>query len=793
MIRLNVLNRKLLRTLYRTRGQAIAVAMVVMCGTASFISVLSALRNLQLTRDTYYSQYRFADFEIHLERAPSTAVFKVEELPGVRQARGRIVQDVTVDLPDEDEPRFGRVISMPDHPEAVINDIALMSGRYFEPGGSNEVILSDRFANENQLEIGDRINVKIDTKEYPLRIVGLALSPEYIYVIRNLQELLPNPRKFGIMWVSESFAENALDMTAARNNIVGTVDNLDDLDIILDDAEQLLEPYGVFASVRKDEQISNKFVSDEIRNLIITARIVPTTFLGIASLIILILLNRMVRKERTEIGLLKAYGYSNLAVAWYYLKFALLLAVAGCLGGFIMGQYFANQMIQIYVDVYQFPLLKARIYPDILSRSMGIALVFAILGALMAATHAARIHPAESMRPESPRAGHKTMVENIRFIWRRLSFSWKMIARNISRNKFRAALNIFGVMVSCGLLIMGYFTMDALDFMLNYQFSVTQREDVKVSFFQELGKSALYDVARMDYVERAEPLLQYPFTIRSDWREKDIPIVGLPRNAQLQVLTDDKHRPVDIGDQGLILSERVAEQLGVRPGDTVELKPLMGRITDTTMMVVSKVVTQYLGVSAYMNIEALSRILDEPFATNAVLVRTETGKEEELTLDLKDVPAVAAADIKMESYENLVNTLAKNMAVINTMLIFFSGVISFAIIYNVTTVALAERQRELASLRVLGFTRNEVGRIMYNENFMLGFFGILLGVPFGIGLSLILVQFYDNDLYRFPFHIDRETFVVAIVATLVFIGLANLAVRRKIHTLDLVEVLKARE
>src|SRR5690606_15652547 len=183
--------------------------------------------------------------------------------------------------------------------------------------------------------------------------------------------------------------------------------------------------------------------------------------------------------------------------------------------------------------------LKARIYPDILSRSMGVALVFAVLGALTAARHAATIHPAESMRPESPRAGHKTMIENLSFLWKRLTFSWKMIARNVSRNKFRAALNVFGVMVSCGLLIMGYFTMDALDFMLRYQFNVAQREDVKVSFYQELGKSALYDISRMDYVERVEPLLQYPFTIRAGWRKRDVPIIGLPRHGQLQVLTDD--------------------------------------------------------------------------------------------------------------------------------------------------------------------------------------------------------------------------------------------------------------
>ena len=374
-----------------------------------------------------------------------------------------------------------------------------------------------------------------------------------------------------------------------------------------------------------------------------------------------------------------------------------------------------------------------------------------------------------------------------------MNFSWRMIVRNVSRNKFRAALNVFGVMVSCGLLIMGYFTMDALDYMLDYQFNVAQREDVKVSFYQELGKSAIYDMRRMDHVQRVEPFLQYPFTVRSRWREKDIPLIGFPRDAQLQVLTDAAHRPVDIGDQGLVLSEKLAGQLGVGVGDTVELKPLMGRVTKTREVIVSRLVTQYLGVSAYMNIDALSRLLDEPLVANAALVRTETGMEQALSKDLKDVPAVASVDIKMESFHNFQNTLAKNMAVLNTMLVFFSGVISFAIIYNVTTVALAERQRELASLRVLGFTRGEVGSIMYNENFLLGFIGIVLGIPFGIGLSLILLQFYDNDLYRFPFHIDRETYVLAVGATVGFVAMANLAVRHKINTLDLVETLKARE
>lgn len=790
---MKVLNKKLIRGIWRSRGQAFAVAMVVMCGAASYICMASAHRNLLLTRDTYYSQYRFADFEIHLERAPRRTVFKLENFPGVRQARPRIVKDVNLDIEGVEEPRVGRLISMPERRRPVLNDVCLVSGRYFEEGVQNEVILSDRFAHENGLALGDRIQVSVGSKKHSLRIVGLGLSPEYVYMIRSVEEIIPDPERFAILWVPEDFAETALAMEAACNNIIGTVHNTDSLDQILDDAEKLLDPYGVFAKTKRENQISARFLADEIKGLEVSAKVVPGIFLGIASMILLVLLNRMVRKERTEIGLLKAYGYTNAAVSWHYLKFALVLAVAGCGVAFFVGQRLARGLIAIYVEFYQFPLLRAQVYPDVLARSMGLAAGAAFVGALMAAWRAAQIAPAESMRPEAPKYAHRIWIEGFTRLWQSLSFTWKMIARNISRNAFRAGLNVFGVMVSTGVLIMGFFTMDSMYYMLRFQFREAQREDVKVAFPIERGKRAHYEVRRMDHVLRAEPVLQYPFEIRRGWRKKDAVVVGLAQGAHLQKLLDVKRRAVDVGTSGLVLSKRLAQDLDVAPGESVILKPLMGKIKKEKSVRVSKIVKQYLGSSAYMNIDALSRLLDEGFAMNAALLRVEPGKEEALNVSLKDVPGVSAVEIKKHSYEALMDTLAQNMATMNNILVLFAGVIACAVIYNVTSVSLAERQRELASLRVLGFTTAEVGRIVYHENFLLGFLGLLLGIPFGMAICLLLVRLYDTELYRLPYHLERQTFVVAIALTIVFVAFANFAVRHKIKTLDMVEVLKARE
>jgi len=788
-----VLHKKLFRALMRSWAESLAVIMVVLCGTASYICLHSCYLNLSLTRDTYYTQNRLADFEIMLERAPANAIFKVEEIPGVRQARARMVKDVNVDIEGVDEPRVGRIISMPVPRQHVLNDVVVMEGQYFGPGAQDEVIISDSFARLNNLAIGDRLSISVEEKKYSLRIIGYGLSPEYVYMIRTLQEMVPAPERFGILWVPEDFAETALDMKEACNNILGEVDDPEALDAILDRADDLLDGYGVFAKVKQEDQISVRFLGDEIQGLGVNAKITPTLFLGIAALILFVLLSRMVRMERTQIGLMKAYGYTNFSVAFHYLQYGIILSGAGCIGGFALGQWMANGLIKLYVQFYQFPILESRVYPDVLSKSMGIALGFGALGALFAAIRAARIRPAESMRPEAPPLGHRVWVERVGMLWQNLSFTWKMIVRNLARNRFRAGLNVFGVAISTGLVIMGFFSLSGMEFWLRFQFQEVQREDVKISFQGERGKRTYYEMARFDHVRRVEPILEYPFTLSSDWRKKDTIVVGLPEGAELQKLMTFKGKEVPVGETGVVLSDRLARVLGVGVGDRVRMKPLMGRVEGEKTAVVRDVAQQFMGTNAYMDIEALSRLLEESFAMNAALLRIDEGAEESINKDMKDVAGVASVVFSSEAYDSLMETLAGSSRIMNVVVLLFAGVISFSIIYNVTSVALAERQRELASLRVLGLTTAEVGRILYHENILLGLIGATIGLPFGAGICWLLVKAYDTDLYRMPFHIEQDAYVKAVLLTLLFVLLANLAVRRKIHRLDLVEVLKERE
>ena len=779
--------------MFRSWGQSLGVVMVVLCGIAAYICVFSAYLNLSLTRDTYYAQNRFADFEIRVDRAPETAVFKLERLPGVRKVRKRIVRDVNVDIAGVEEPRVGRLISMPARRRPVINDMVLLSGRYFEAGEQRVAVVSEKFAEANGLKLGDRFQISVDSKKYNLRVIGLGASPEYVYMIRNVQSLVPSPERFGILWVSEEFAEAALDMKSACNNIVGLVDDPDDLDVILEEADKVLDSYGVFAKTKRVDQISNRFVSDEIKGLGVSAQIIPTLFLGIAALILLILLNRMVRTERTQIGLMKAFGYSDWAVGFHYIEYGLILSVIGCLGGVPLGQWMAGGMMRMYVQFYQFPILESRIYPDVLARSMGITLIFATLGALSAAIQAARIQPAESMRAEAPSRVNRVWLEYLPMLWRRMSFTWKMILRNIARNRFRSSVNCFGVAISLSLLLMGFFMTDSIRYGMEFQFKDVQREDVKVSFQREQGRDVLYEVSRFPHVRRAEGVLEYPFEIRSGWRKKDIVVVGLAKNAELQKVMNFARVPFPLGDGGLVLSAHLAEQLAVGPGDQVTLKPLMGRIEGEFEVSVRAVAQQFIGTAAYMDHAALSRMLDESYVINSALLRLESGSRDALNKTLKEIGGISAVTFNEDAYQSIQNTLGQSMYITNTVLLIFAGVIAFSIIYNITAVSLSERQRELASLRVLGLSIREVGVIVYSENILMGALGVVFGIPMGMGICAMLVAAYSNDMFRLPFYIAQRTYVGSVLLTFSFVLLANLAVRRKIQHLDLVEVLKERE
>jgi len=771
---MRTLDRKLLRNLLSMWGQLLAIVVIVACGVASFVTVLTAYRGLKSTRDTYYARYRMADLFATVKRAPRAVLADLERLPGVRRVEGRIVFDVTLDLEGVARPASGRVVSVPDRRKAILNDLHLTRGRWFEGDGAGQVIVAERFAEIHGLDVGDTVRVIMNNKKEALRVVGRALSPEFTYLIRGAGDVLPDPESFTVLWISETFAEAVFDFDGACNDFVATLDPGAPLEDVIAEFDRRLDRYGAIGAFGLKDQLSNRFLSDEIAGLRGSATMTPTIFLAVAAFTLHMLLARLVTTQRTQIALFRAFGYTTAELVRHYLKLALGIGVLGAAVGTGVGVWFGRKVAEIYQEFYSFPILDFHIDPVAVVGGWVVSLLFASLGA----TGALRAV-----------AFHRTLLERSGF-FARLPLTGRMIVRHVARQRVRAAITVGGVALSAAILLLAFFSIGATAGLLDHEFRLASRQDVRLAFHEERGKAALFDLRRLPGVRTAEPEFTVPAKLVHGQHSRRAGVSGIEPDATLHALLDRDLNHVPVPREGLLLSRKLAELLDVRVGDDVEVRVLNGR-KPVFSVPVENVVDEYIGTFAYADLRRLSRWVGEEYAfTGARLAVTDPHALGEA---LKEVPAIAAVDFKAHTVASFRETLAESQHIFGTVLVLFAGAITFGVVYNTARISLAERGRELGTLSVLGFTDAEVRRVLEGESYLLTVLALLPGLGVGSLFCWLLTRLYDTELFRFPFIVTGDMIVKTVGIVLLFTLLANLLVRHRLRRLDMVEILKARE
>ena len=789
---MRVLDLKLLRDLWKMKGQVLAIVLIIACGVASFVTVLTAYRGLKGTRDTYYARYRMGDLFAPVKRAPRAVLRDLERIPGVRRVEGRIVFEVTLDLPDLAQPASGRVVSVPDRRRKILNDLHLTRGSWFEKDGNREVIVHERFAQAHDLRVGDTLRVIMNNKKEALRIVAFALSPEFVYLIRGAGEVLPDAERFTVLWMSETFAEAVFDFEDACNDLVATLDRGARVDAVIEAFDRRLDRYGAFGAYGRKDQLSNRYLSDEIKGLRGSATMTPTIFLGVAAFVLHMLLRRLVQTQRTQIALLRAFGYPTRDIVVHYLKLALLAGFFGAVVGTLVGIWFAFEMVELYREFYSFPILVFTVDPVVVLGGCAVSLGFATLGAVQAVWAAARLAPAAGLQPESPPVFRRTVLERITFVWTSLGFTSRMVVRGIARRKVRAAITVGGVGLSASILMLAFYSVDAMEEMMDVQFRLVERQDISLAFHDERGRAALHELRRLPGVRRAEPELGVAVKLVNGRHSRRSGITGLDPDHSLVALLNDKLEHVPLPREGLLLSRKLAELLHVDIGDELDVEVLTGR-KQRFRVPVENVTNEYLGVFAYAELGRLSRWIGEENILTGARLAIDKDRSAEIGHALKNMPAVAAVSHKDRTVESFKATLAESQAIMGTVLILFAGIITFGVTYNTARISLAERARELASMRVLGFTTREVQGVLEGENLVLTCLALVPGIALGVLFGYLLSKLYDTDLFRFPFVVELASVLKTVLTVLIFTLLANLLVRRRVRRLDIVEVLKARE
>ncbi|HVZ39119.1 MAG TPA: FtsX-like permease family protein [Candidatus Kapabacteria bacterium] len=773
------------------RGQLFAVALVVMCGVATFVTMVSVYQSLLATRAAYYQRYRFSDLFASVKRAPESVAREAEGIPGVAGVQSRIVMDVTLDVPGLGEPATGRLVSLPDGRDPLLNDIYLRRGARFDPGSSDQVIISEAFALANRLSPGDSLGAVLNGHLRHLRIVGVALSPEYVYEFSGRGSLFPDNRRFGIMWMSRDAMSAMFDMKGAFNDIcLALVPGTSGRDV-MDRLNSMLDRYGSPGAYDRSDQMSARFLSDELVQLRSSAVTIPVIFLGVAAFLLNIVLARLVGMQRDQIAVLKAFGYGDRAVGLHYFEFALSAVLVGAALGTGLGMWLGLGLTKVYTNYYRFPILTYVAGPDVIAWAIIIAGGAALIGALSAVRRAAKLPPAEAMRPALPQRFTAGPVERLG-LTRFMAANTRMVVRNLERNPLKAFLSILGIALSVAILITGSFSYDAISYMNDLQFQTIEREDVTVVFNSGLSASAAHDLLNLPGVIRAEPFRSVPVRMRAMNHVRQLALQGLPGGSDLRRIVDSERRRRTLPPEGVVLTDNLAQLLGVRVGDSVAVEVLEGD-RSTRRLMVTGTVNELLGTAGYMEITALNRLMREQGTISGAYLAVDGKQAPELYEKLKRTPAVAGVVVRRASLESFEKTIAESQNISRFAIVVFAGVIAFGVVYNSARISLSERGREMASLRVLGFSKAEVALMLLGEQAIL----TLLAIPLGFGLGYLFAASISasasSDLYRIPAVIAPATYARAAIMVVMASLFSALLVRRRLYQLDLVDVLKTRE
>jgi putative ABC transport system permease protein len=784
------LDRKLLRDLWSLKGQAIAISLVIGAGVAMFIMYLSTFHSLRLTQETYYERYRFAHVFAGLTRAPLSVRDRAGEIPGVARADARVVVDVTLDVPALSEPASGRLIGIPIPHQPMLNDVFIRRGRFPSAGRPDEVLVSEGFALARGIAPGARVGAIVNARRRELEIVGIALSPEYVFNIRP-GELMPDDSRFGVFWMDGRSLAAAFNMEGGFNHLSLTL--LPDASVpgVIARLDRVLSSYGGLGAIPRALQTSHWFLDNELSQLQGVGLILPIVFLIVAAFLLNVVLTRIVSVQREQIAALKALGYRNTEIAWHYTKLSLAIGAAGAIIGTVGGSVLGSGMTSIYNDLFRFPTLRYRLPPAVVTGGVAVSFAAAILGALNAVRRAAALPPAEAMRPEPPARYQRSWLERAGLA-RWLSAPVRMILRNVGRHPIRAATSVVGIAASVSMLVLGTFFLDSIGVLMDLQFNVIQRQDVTVTFVLPASGRALHEMRRLPGVLYAEPMRVVPARLRASQRSRIVSINGLVASPELNRVVDVEGGALRLPPDGLVVSLKLAEVLGVRTGDPVTIEVLDGRRT-TGQVPIAGIVEEYMGTSAYMEIGALRRLVREGETLSGAYLKVDAARVDELYRRLKATPVVAGVNLKRAAIDSFEKTLAESFYIMIFFNLLFSGVIAFGVVYNAARVALSERSRELASLRVLGFTRGEISFILLGELAVVTLMAIPIGLLAGYAFAGALVTAFNTELYRFPLIVSLRTYAYAACAVLVAATLSGLAVRRQLDHLDLVAVLKTRE
>ncbi len=787
---MDLLDLKLLRDLRALKSQALAVSLVMACGLAMMIMTRSLIQSLNEAREGYYEKHRFAKVFAELKRAPASLREQIAAIPGVAAVETGIEVSVTLDLPDLIEPASGLINAVPERRPVLLNQLYLRRGKLLEGTGTGEVLVSEAFAEANRLEPGDEIAAILNGRRQELRVAGIVLAPQYVFEARP-GSALPDNRTFGIFWMREQELAEAFNLEGAFNDVALSLAPGASEPEVIAALDRLLKPYGGLGAYGRSEHPSDIRVDDEIRVLEGLSFGFPLVFLSVAAFMTHSVMSRQIALQREQIAILKAFGFANRTIAWHFIKFALVIVVVGTglgtLGGFALGL----QLVDMYHLFFRFPALEFVPATGAIAGALVASSAAALIGVASAVRKVVRLSPAQAMRPEPPASFRPAIAERMGLA-RYLTVSVRMALRNIERKPWQAVFTCAALAMATGILIIPNAFRDGVRHILDFQWDIVQRQTVTVSLVEPGPLRAAHDFAQLPGVIHTEPFRTVSIEMSAGHQSRRLALHGVIDRGDLNRVIGRDGRPFSVKGQGLIISEALGETLGIQPGDTVSIQVLQGRRREVALPV-GGFSQDFAGIAAFMELDALNRLLGEGDRITGAFMSVAGGQWDTFLHSLKETPQAAGVVIKNAMRQSFRKTTAESIGLIQVIYSTFATVVAFGIVYNSARIALSERARELATLRVLGFSQGDVGSVLVGELVLLAAIALPLGLWVGSGMAALLIESINTETVRLPLVLSSSNYAYATLVIVVATTFSALVACRKLNQLDLVGALKAAE
>lgn len=788
---MGAMSRLLLSELIVHWKQGLAIVVLLGCGIATLIMSITTMRSLEASRDRYYSKYSFAHLWVPLVRAPEELLDRIEKIPGVQRVSGRVEKHVLLDFPEMIEPASARLVSIDRDPHLDVNGLYLRSGRLPVVAEETEVVVSELFAEEHRLRLGDRLWANLEGKREELIVVGIGLSPDSIYVVQPGM-LLPNNRLYGILWAPKEKLTAAFNMEGAFNQVALRVGADANIVSIKAELDRMLEPYGSIGAYDRQEQESHARVRDEMRELRTMAFLSPAIFLSVSAFLVHMVFSRMIIQQTEQIATLRAFGYSAMRIGLHYLKVVLVWILLGVLLGIGSGLWLATWLSDLYRMFFRFPeMIEIRFgWEWMLAVSLGVLVAF--FGAITGLLRAIRLPPAVAMRSGATQVVPAGAMARLPLLGMMPPIHRLVLVRMVG-NPWLAFFSILGMALGMSLLILSSFMEKTIEYVLDHQFARSQRQDLQLSFYDPRSEECYYEVQQWPGIGRVEAYRSVPIRMRNGLVSDRLALLGLESDAELFRVLDDKDKAIGFPeDSGLTITGKLAQKLNLRVGDKVDVDLLEGQ-NRTLQLQVQRIYPNYTGPAAFLPKAYLHELLFEGARASGLFVSVDPDRRMDVYRRIKETPAIAGVTDKISALANFKDLISRSTGWMRLINAIFATLITIGVAYNSALITFSERARDLATMRVLGYRQSEVNRVLLLELFWTMMLAIPLGIPLGYLFAYGLVRGLDSESHRFPFLVHEQTVVYAVLVMLIATSICGWMVVRMTKRLDLISVLKVRE